>query len=103
MSRTNVEQLKRDRVRRMSVTERDEFEAAYATATLTMAVGEMIREARESAGITQRDLATRARTSQAAIARLEAGGVAATLTTLQRVGSALDLHVSIHLRPKAKR
>ncbi len=38
-------------------------------------------------------------TSQAAIARLEAGGVGATLTTLQNVETALYLEVEVLLRP----
>jgi predicted transcriptional regulator len=38
-------------------------------------------------------------TSQAAVARLEAGGVGATLTTLQRVAAALDLTVTVDLAP----
>ena len=36
-------------------------------------------------------------TSQAAVARLEAGGVGATLTTLQKVATALDLKVTVEL------
>jgi transcriptional regulator with XRE-family HTH domain len=36
-------------------------------------------------------------TSQAAVARLESGGTGATLTTLQKVASALDLTVSVEL------
>ena len=50
-------------------------------------------------GSSQRDLAQRMGTSQAAIARLEAGGVGATLTTLQRAASALDLDITVELRP----
>jgi len=38
-------------------------------------------------------------TSQAAVARLEAGGVGATLTTLQRVAASLDLTVTVDLAP----
>ncbi len=40
-------------------------------------------------------------TSQAAVDRLEAGGVGATLTTLERVASALNLKVNVELRPSA--
>ena len=47
--------------------------------------------AREAAGLSQRELARRMGTSQAAIDRLESGGVGATLTTLQRVATALGL------------
>jgi hypothetical protein len=41
-------------------------------------------------------------TSQAAIDRHESGGVGATLTTLQRVATALDLEVIVELRPSAR-
>jgi predicted transcriptional regulator len=40
-------------------------------------------------------------TSQAAVARLEAGGTGATLTTLHRVASALGLELAVELRPSA--
>jgi transcriptional regulator with XRE-family HTH domain len=60
-------------------------------------VGEKIRDAREAAGLSQRELAARMGTSQAAVARLEAGGVGATLTTLQKVAAALDLTVTVDL------
>lgn len=40
-------------------------------------------------------------TSQAAVDRLEAGGVGTTLTTLQRVASTLGLEVSVELRRSA--
>ncbi len=56
-----------------------------------------VRDAREAAGLNQRELAARMGTSQAAVARLEAGGVGATLTTLQKVATALDLKVTVEL------
>ena len=59
--------------------------------------GERLRSAREAAGLSQRDLAKRMSTSQAAVARLEAGGVGSTLTTLQRVADALGLAISVDL------
>ena len=55
----------------------------------------------EAAGLSQRDLAARMGTSQAAVARLEAGGVGATLTTLHRVAAALGLELGIDLLPSA--
>jgi transcriptional regulator with XRE-family HTH domain len=60
-------------------------------------VGEKVRDAREAAGLSQRELAARMGTSQAAVARLEVGGVGATLTTLQRMAAALDLKVTVEL------
>ncbi|HTW99600.1 MAG TPA: helix-turn-helix transcriptional regulator [Acidimicrobiales bacterium] len=74
---------------------------AYAGARLAAEVGERVREAREAAGVSQRELARRMATSQAAIVRLEAGGVGATLTTLQRAAAALGLEVNVELRPSA--
>ena len=38
-------------------------------------------------------------TSQAAVARLEAGGTSATLTTLQKAAAALRLELTIDLAP----
>lgn len=45
----------------------------------------LIRTARHRAGLSQRELGRRARTSQAAIARYESGAVDPTLRTLQRL------------------
>jgi ribosome-binding protein aMBF1 (putative translation factor) len=101
MARTNWTDLKEKRLGRMTADERAEYDQAYAEAQLAAEVGERIRTAREAAGLSQRDLASRMGTSQAAIARLEAGGVGATLTTLHRVAVALDLELKVELRPTA--
>lgn len=47
-----------------------------------MTAGELLRDARRRHGLTQRQLAIRARTSQAAISRLERGVVSPTVETL---------------------
>jgi len=91
-------ELKVQRLDAMSADERIEYDRAYAAAALAAEVGERVREAREAAGLSQRDLARRMGTSQAAVDRLEAGGVGATLTTLQRVATALGLEVNVELR-----
>ena len=88
-------EIKQRKLAAMTASERVAYEEAYATTTLALAVGEQVRDARENAGLSQRDLAVRMGTSQAAVARLEAGGVGATLTTLQKVAAALDLHVAV--------
>lgn len=97
MTRSTIDEVKQRRLAAMTSTERAEFDEAYEAARLALDVGDRIREAREAAGLTQRDLATRMGTSQAAVARLEAGGTAATLTTLQKVAAALDLKVTVEL------
>jgi transcriptional regulator with XRE-family HTH domain len=50
--------------------------------------GELLREVRRRHGLTQRQLAARARTSQAAISRIERGLVSPSVETLARL---LDL------------
>ena len=98
---TSWQELKTKRLDSMSAAERSEYERAYAAAKLAAEVGDRVRTAREAAGISQRELARRMGTSQSAVDRLEAGGVGATLTTLQRVASALGLTVSVDLRETA--
>jgi transcriptional regulator with XRE-family HTH domain len=47
--------------------------------------GELLRETRRRHGLTQRQLAARARTSQAAISRIERGLVSPTVDMLARL------------------
>lgn len=97
MSRTTIEALKNRRLAALTDGERADFDKAYDTGRLALEVGEKIRDAREAAELSQRQLAARIGTSQAAVARLEAGGVGATLTTLQKVASALDMKITFEL------
>ncbi len=101
MTRSSWVQLKEKKLDAMSIAERAEYDQAFAEAKLAADVGERIHDAREAAGLSQRELARRMGTSQAAIDRLESGGVGATLTTLQRVATALGLEVNVELRPSA--
>jgi transcriptional regulator with XRE-family HTH domain len=50
-----------------------------------VSAGELIREARARHGLTQKQLAIRARTSQAAISRIERGLVSPSVETLQKL------------------
>jgi ribosome-binding protein aMBF1 (putative translation factor) len=75
MTPTSWSALKTKRLSAMTVTQRADYVRVYAEARLAAEVGERIREAREAAGLSQRELARRMGTSQAAIGRLEAGGV----------------------------
>lgn len=60
-----------------------------------MLVDQLLREARRSAGLTQRELAERAGTSQPAVARYERGTAVPTLTTLERLLLACGLRPEI--------
>jgi ribosome-binding protein aMBF1 (putative translation factor) len=97
MSPTNWSELKNKRLSGMTTAERDAYDRAYAAARLSAEVGERIRAAREAAGLSQRELARRMGTSQAAIGRLESGAVGATHTTLKRAATALGLEIGIEL------
>jgi uncharacterized protein len=61
-----------------------------------MGIAELLREARRSAGLTQAELARRARTSQAMVARYETGVASPTVRTLQRLlrAAGRDLELS---------
>lgn len=97
MARTTIDELKKSRLATMTAGERAVFDETYEATRLALDVGEKVRDAREAAGLSQRELAARMGTSQAAVARLEAGGVGATLTTLQKVAAALDLKITVEL------
>lgn len=99
MGRTTIEELRNRRLNAMTSAERAEFDEELAAARLALKVGEKVREAREAAGLSQRELAVRMSTSQAAVARLEAGGTSATLTTLHKAATALGLRLAIDLAP----
>ena len=90
-----------ERQQSMGEAERDVYAVKFAAARLAMTVGQQIFDARTAAGLSQRALAKRMGTSQAAIDRLESGGTAATLTTLQKVASALGLVVGVVFHPAA--
>lgn len=62
-----------------------------------MNTGRLIREARLRAGLTQRELAGRAGTTQSSIARWEAGGVRPSLETLASLVRACDLDLRVSL------
>lgn len=68
-----------------------------------MSPSALLRQARRLSGLTQRDLADRAGTSQPAIARIESGLASPTLSTLERLATAAgyDLKLSLVPRPQA--
>jgi transcriptional regulator with XRE-family HTH domain len=57
----------------------------------------VVQEARRRAGLSQRELAARARTSQAAIARIERGRQVPSLETLDRLLRACGLELRLQL------
>ncbi len=61
--------------------------------------GQLVRQARLRHGLTQATLATRARTSQAAISRIERDLVSPTVETLTRVLDVLGEELTLHSEP----
>ncbi len=98
MARTTIKQLKDRRLAGTSAAERADFDETSRPRRSRSASASRSATPR-SGRVDQRELAQRMGTSQAAIAHLEAGGVGATLTTLQRATSALNLDISVELRP----
>jgi transcriptional regulator with XRE-family HTH domain len=64
---------------------------------------EALSDARMRAGLTQRELARRAGTSQPVIARLEGGQSSPTLATVERLAAAAGYDVKMELAPKPQR
>ena len=63
--------------------------------------GGVLREARRLSGLSQRELAVRAGTSQPAIARIESGLGSPNLATLERLVSAAGYDLKLGLVPRA--
>lgn len=97
MTRTTINELKNRRLDTTTPEQRAAFDQTYDATRLALEVGEKVRDARDAAGLSQRDLAGRMGTNQAAVARLEAGGVGATLTALQKAAAALGLRITVDL------
>jgi uncharacterized protein len=65
-----------------------------------MNAAELLREARTDAGLTQRELARRATTSQAAVARYETGAAVPSIPTLRRLLAAAGRELELTTRPR---
>jgi uncharacterized protein len=67
-----------------------------------MDVATLLRETRTTAGLTQRDLARAAKTSQAAVARYESGASVPSISTLRRLLGAAGHDLSIAATPRRR-
>jgi DNA-binding XRE family transcriptional regulator len=68
--------------------DREEYDRAYAAATLAGQLAELACALRTRAGLTQTELARRMGTTQSSIARVESGGSLPTLDMLARLAHA---------------
>lgn len=60
-------------------------------------IGEVLRQAREAAGLTQEELAHRVHTKKTAISRIENHAEDIKISTLKRVAEALGKRIQIYL------
>jgi transcriptional regulator with XRE-family HTH domain len=67
--------------------------------TEDMTAGELLQDARHRHGVTQKQLAARARTSQAAISRIERGNVSPSVGTLATLLDLLGEELELAARP----
>lgn len=65
-----------------------------------MTAGQLLRRAREQAGISQTELARRARTKQSAISRVECDVVSPTVETLTRWVRSTGVELRLELGPR---
>ena len=61
-------------------------------------VGEMLRKAREAAGVSQEELANRLKTKRTAISRIENHADDIKLSTLERVAEALGKELKVKIQ-----
>src|SRR6516162_5631794 len=78
-----------------------EYREDYAEARRAFLIGQAVRERRLALGLSQVELATRARMTQPALSRLEAGGVVPTIPLLDRISAALDADLIVEISPHA--
>ena len=60
---------------------------------------ELVRRARRTSGLTQRELARRAETAQSVVARVETGLTSPTISTLKRLLAAAGFELNADLSP----
>jgi len=79
----------------------EEYRKEYEALEMEFALAQALIEARSKAGLTQKELAERMKTSQSAVARLEAGQTLPSGKTLERFAHATGTHLRIHFEPRA--
>ena len=75
----------------------EEFAIGFDEGYEQFKIGIALRQARESAGLTQEDLANRLKTKKTAISRIENHAEDIKLSTLDRVAKALGKRLQVHI------
>ena len=74
-----------------------EFARGFEEGYEEFKIGVMLRRARETAGLTQEELARRLKTKKTAISRIENHAEDIKLSTLKRVAGALGKHLQVSI------
>lgn len=77
-----------------------DYRESYAEARRACLIGPAVRERRQSLGLPQAELATRAGMTQLTLSRLEAGGVVPMIPLLERISAALDADLVRNSHPR---
>jgi ribosome-binding protein aMBF1 (putative translation factor) len=77
------------------------YRQGYAEGQRAFLIGQAVRERRFDLGLSQSEVARRARMTQPALSRLEAGGVLPTIPLLERITAALDADLIVEISPHA--
>jgi len=75
----------------------EEFAAEYEVGYENFKIGVMLRQARERAGVTQREVAEQLETQKSAISRIENHAEDIRLSTLERYARALGKKIRVEL------
>jgi ribosome-binding protein aMBF1 (putative translation factor) len=77
------------------------YREGYSEAERAFRIGLAVRERRIALGLSQVEVAARARMTQPALSRLEADGVIPTIPLLERISAALDADLIVQISPHA--
>jgi transcriptional regulator with XRE-family HTH domain len=78
-----------------------QYKAEYEALSEEFALISALIEARQRAGLTQAQLASRMKTTQAAIARMESGRILPSTRTLQKFAEATGTVLKISFQPRS--
>ncbi|MGC3023421.1 MULTISPECIES: helix-turn-helix domain-containing protein [unclassified Brevibacterium] len=90
-----LEQMRAERLGRMSEKERTEYEVGYEEIDAGIRISQLFYDERMELGLTQAELAKRMHTTQAAIARIENGAVMPGTGMLERLARVAHKRVAL--------
>lgn len=90
-----LDQMRAERLGRMTEEERSEYEAGYEEIDAGIRIAQLFYDERTALGFTQAELAKRMHTTQASIARIENGAVMPGTAMLERLARVAHKRVAL--------